>query len=56
MNDQASDPTIEEQIETYILKTGVTPTRFILVVHYIHARRVAELNAAGFEVVQPEEE
>ena len=53
-------PKIQERLERkhqlYINSTGITPTRFILAVSSIHSRRAEALRAAGFGVIEPEEE
>lgn len=46
---------LERKRQLYIQETGITPTRFILVVGSIHSRRAEELRAAGFEVIEPED-
>lgn len=47
---------LERKRQLYIDETGVTPARFILAVGSIHSRRAEALRAAGFDVIEPEEE
>lgn len=47
---------LQRKRQLYIAEMGVTPARFILAVGSIHSRRAAELRAAGFEVIEPEED
>jgi hypothetical protein len=47
---------IERKRSIYIEATNIVPTRFILATATIHSKRVAALEAAGFEVVEAEDE
>jgi hypothetical protein len=47
---------LERKRQLYIDETGVVPARFILAVGSIYSRRAETLRAAGFDVVEPEEE
>lgn len=47
---------LERKRQLYIDETGVIPARFILAVGSIHSRRAEALRAAGFDVIEPEEE
>ncbi len=51
--------TIKERLERkrniYSQATGIQPARFILATTSIHTRRAQALQAAGFEVIEPEE-
>ena len=45
---------LQRKRQLYIDETGVTPTRFLLVVGTIHSHRANALRDAGFEVIEPE--
>jgi hypothetical protein len=47
---------LERKRQLYIDETGVTPARFILAAGSIYSRRAEALRAAGFDVIEPEEE
>ena len=53
-------PRILERLERnrrlYTEETGITPSRFLLVVGSIHSRRAEQLRQAGFEVIEPEDQ
>lgn len=46
---------LQRKRQLYMDETGITPSRFLLVVGAIHSRRADALRAAGFEVIEPEE-
>jgi hypothetical protein len=47
---------LQRKRQLYADETGVTPARFILAVGSIHSQRAAALRAAGFEVIEPEDD
>lgn len=53
-------PTIQERLErtrrVFTQATGMAPVRVILATASIHSQRAQALRAAGFEVIEPEEE
>ena len=46
---------LQRKRQLYIDESGVTPARFLLVAGAIHSRRAEALRAAGFEVIEPED-
>jgi hypothetical protein len=47
---------LKRKRQLYIDETGIVPARFILAVGSIYSRRAEALRAAGFDVIEPEEE
>jgi len=47
---------LEHKRQLYIDETGIKPARFILAVGSIYSRRAEALRAAGFDVIEPEED
>ncbi|MEZ4735486.1 MAG: DUF3782 domain-containing protein [Caldilineaceae bacterium] len=47
---------LQRKRQLYTDETGIRPARFVLAVGSIHSQRANALRAAGFEVIEPEEE